>query len=163
MPESGPLWAHDCTRCTFLGHFEEHDLYVCVGRQDVGPTVIARYGPNEDCYEGLHLSKAPLKRLDVNVGGPVDGIRGAKYLLRVAHLLAADMGLLPWCTNDLYEPAIKKIVEMSAELQLLAMDNVNDSADREIELVNNIAVLAEEVHVNHRLPPHIMGGEEAPS
>jgi hypothetical protein len=73
------------------------------------------------------------------------------------------MGLLPWCTNDLYEPAIKKIVEMSAELQLLAMDNVNDSADREIELVNNIAVLAEEVHVNHRLPPHIMGGEEAPS
>lgn len=153
MNESGPIWEHDCNRCTFLGHFEGHDLYACVGRQDVGPTLIARYGADEDCYEGLELSKAPLKNLDADV----DGIRGASHLLRVANLIAADMGLLPWCVNDLYEPAIRKLHEMSQELHTLSMDDVNDDACRSDELIYKIAALSEVVHTQRRLIPEMMG------
>jgi hypothetical protein len=33
---------HECPSCTFLGHFNDHDLYCCRG--SALPTVLARYG-----------------------------------------------------------------------------------------------------------------------
>ena len=37
-----PEFEHDCDKCTFLGHWDGHDLYHCTA-QITGPTVIARF------------------------------------------------------------------------------------------------------------------------
>lgn len=34
------IYKHDCDKCVFLGHYHEHDLYVCPN----GPTVLGRFG-----------------------------------------------------------------------------------------------------------------------
>lgn len=42
VPRSAdPLFQHDCERCTFLGSYQEQDLYHCL-QSNLGPTVIAR-------------------------------------------------------------------------------------------------------------------------
>ena len=49
-----PKYKHDCTYCTFLGHHEGHDLYVCIGSI---PTVIARFGNSGWEYQsGLNFA-----------------------------------------------------------------------------------------------------------
>jgi hypothetical protein len=51
----------DCSSCTFLGRFEEYDLYFC--SQGSFPTVIARYGNGPEYYSGMALAEtiAPLR------------------------------------------------------------------------------------------------------
>ena len=50
-----PMYQHDCNSCTFLGTYQNHDLYVC---GDTIPTVIARDGnePQENS-SGLDFAK----------------------------------------------------------------------------------------------------------
>lgn len=50
-----PKYKHDCDKCTYLGDFDNYDLYYCDG---IIPTVVARYG-NEppSYYSGLPLAK----------------------------------------------------------------------------------------------------------
>jgi len=45
-----PQWQHDTDCCTFLGRFNEHDLYFC--RQGIidWPTVLARYSDEGSHY-----------------------------------------------------------------------------------------------------------------
>ena len=47
---SKPRYEHDCTCCTFLGGYQEYDLYHC--GQD-SPTVIARFGELGDYKSGI--------------------------------------------------------------------------------------------------------------
>lgn len=73
-----PRWRHDCERCTFLGRFNQFDLYHC--GQSNFPTVIARFsdeGP--DYLSGMVFA---------NVSVP----------LREAKRLAEERGLL--CTEE---------------------------------------------------------------
>jgi len=46
----GPRHEHDCECCSFLGRYNEFDLYFCSTK---GPTIIARYGALEQYYSGL--------------------------------------------------------------------------------------------------------------
>lgn len=48
---------HDCSGCTFLGHYKEYDLYWCP--QGGHPTLIARYGTCGDYLSGLSFGWAP--------------------------------------------------------------------------------------------------------
>ena len=50
-----PRYQHDCDDCTFLGYYEEFDLYLCPEKHWV-PVVIARYGdaPNQYVHDGYH-------------------------------------------------------------------------------------------------------------
>lgn len=52
---SAKRYKHDCDKCTFLGTFEEYDLYFCgEGR----PTVIARFGHDgPSYYSGLTFAE----------------------------------------------------------------------------------------------------------
>lgn len=60
MP-SKPIYAHDCTGCTFLGTYEwdgqSYDLYTC--KQSCNwPTVLARYSSDgPDYLSGLEIAK----------------------------------------------------------------------------------------------------------
>jgi hypothetical protein len=44
-----PKFIHDCDACTFLGHYNNHDLYACA-RKGAIDTVIARYGDDGPAY-----------------------------------------------------------------------------------------------------------------
>ena len=47
-------YGHDCNECTFLGQFNEYDLYFCP--QGTRPTVIARWSSNgPDYISGMAL------------------------------------------------------------------------------------------------------------
>lgn len=49
-----PRYKHDdCEKCTFLGSYENSDLYFC----SATPTVIARYGEHGDYISGLPFIK----------------------------------------------------------------------------------------------------------
>lgn len=52
-----PRYKHDCDFCTFLGPFNEFDLYFCEQKESLGiPTLIARYGDAGPAYtSGLAL------------------------------------------------------------------------------------------------------------
>jgi hypothetical protein len=79
-----PIFRHDCEACSFLGHYEEHDLYYCPGE----PTVIARYGSEGPDYKsGLVFANETLKDTSAVARNP----RGCHHLLRVAWLIAKDM------------------------------------------------------------------------
>ena len=43
-----PRYEHDCSNCTYLGQYEEYDLYYC--EQMGWPTVICRYGSDGPEY-----------------------------------------------------------------------------------------------------------------
>jgi hypothetical protein len=44
-----PRFKHDCRDCTYLGRYEEYDLYHCL-EFDSRPTVVARYGDEGPDY-----------------------------------------------------------------------------------------------------------------
>ena len=78
-----PRFQHDCDNCVFLGHYEGHDLYYCPRE----PTVIARYGGGGPEYtSGLPFANFPMAETEQ------DG--SSRHLLRVAWLIAKDMGVL---------------------------------------------------------------------
>ena len=76
-----PVFEHDCDACIFLGHYEGHDLWFCP-REVAGYTVIARWSSDGPDYR----SGAPFGKMPLDDGGGI---------LRVAHLIAADFGLIP--------------------------------------------------------------------
>ena len=70
----------------FLGTYDGSDLYFCTQGVPSGnmPTVIARYGNEEQDYQsGMFFAETPL----------TDEWHNAT--LRVAYLIARDLGLLP--------------------------------------------------------------------
>ena len=74
---------HDCSKCFFIGRSQKYDLYFC--EQHTLPTVIARYGDKGHQYlSGMALAKSVriAKDMDADI-----------VALRVAYLIAADMGL----------------------------------------------------------------------
>ena len=90
LPLDGPVFAHDCSDCVFLGHYQEHDLYFCPKDSVDGGTVIARWsGIGSDYASGLVFGRVPL-------GEKREGHGGMTRLLRVAYLIAADLGYVPF-------------------------------------------------------------------
>jgi len=92
-----PRHAHDCEKCTFLGCYGDADLYHCTASLG-GPTVIARYGREDD------YASAPVwMRSTAPEPQPLPGQPGLPELeqawreqmaaLRVAYLIAVDAGL----------------------------------------------------------------------
>jgi len=82
--EVGPVYAHHCEECEFLGHFEEHDLYFC-GQGLLGPNVIARCsGTPSDYTSGLASARS--RTYDIQNKGPT-----SQRALRVAYLIARDL------------------------------------------------------------------------
>lgn len=79
-----PTWKHDCSSCTFLGVYNHHDLYFC--SQEAIPTVIARFGARSK-----YVSGAPIARVVSMKDHNQDPSLKA---LRVAYLIAVDMGLI---------------------------------------------------------------------
>jgi hypothetical protein len=56
MTTDKPRYEHDCNACTFLGQYEDYDLYFCL-RGGNRPTVIYRYGDEGSQYSsGLELA-----------------------------------------------------------------------------------------------------------
>lgn len=87
LPLEGPVFEHDCDECVFLGHYEKHDLYYC--GKDI-ETVIARWSSDGPDYaSGVPLGIIPLGKRGMYVGP-------AAKILRVAYLIAADLGYLPF-------------------------------------------------------------------
>jgi hypothetical protein len=60
------IFTHDCDKCTFLGHYFDHDVYVCKTEISRG-SIIARFG-----NEGSEYASCPL---DLFIGGLTDGHR----------------------------------------------------------------------------------------
>lgn len=58
-------YQHDCSRCLYLGQFEEYDLYYC--EQVIGgQTVLARYGNEGSEYlSGIHSTLEPLQEAQI--------------------------------------------------------------------------------------------------
>ena len=50
-----PKHTHDCERCTFLGHFCDHDVYICQDSGGIGPSIIARFGDDGPEYASTPL------------------------------------------------------------------------------------------------------------
>lgn len=87
LPLEGPVFAHDCDECIYLGHYEEHDLYFCPKELGGEGTVIARYGGDGPEYaSGLPFGQQPL--------GYYTGTHSRH--LRIAYLIAADLGFVPF-------------------------------------------------------------------
>ena len=49
-------YGHDCEICTFLGQFEDYDLYFCPQKSG-NFTVLARWGEYEKYYSGIAFAK----------------------------------------------------------------------------------------------------------
>lgn len=76
-----PKYTHECDSCTFLGTYNDKDLYHCIQVGDLH-TVIARNSSNPaDYFSGINYAKKSLK----------DSITPE---LRVAYLIAKDKGLI---------------------------------------------------------------------
>lgn len=43
-----PRFKHDCDHCISLGHYRDHDLYIC---GDEYPSVIGRFGDSPEEYQ----------------------------------------------------------------------------------------------------------------
>lgn len=107
LPLDGPVFAHDCDACIFLGHYEDSDLYFCGKEMGLG-TVIARYGGDGPAYaSGLPFGQKPL--------GTYKGTHTFK--LRIAYLIAADLGLVPFVfdSTEFWPEACKKEEVPSSE------------------------------------------------
>ena len=57
-----PRFQHDCTICTFLGQYNEFDLYFCPQGGRI-PTVIARYGDDGPEYQSGLIPASVLPEL----------------------------------------------------------------------------------------------------
>ena len=90
--EPTPIYEHDCDKCVFLGNYDGHDLYYCPA--GVRGTVIARFsGGGPDYSSGLPFGRRPLGYF-----------KGANIPhLRVAYLIAADLGYVPFTWGDSLE------------------------------------------------------------
>lgn len=89
-PTDGPMFAHDCDHCVYMGHYEGHDLYFCPQEAGGEGTVIARWSGNGPDYaSGLPFGQIPLGSREKR---PSKVVR----LLRVAYLIAADLGYVPF-------------------------------------------------------------------
>lgn len=95
----GPRFEHGCEACTWLGHFDVFDLWLC--------TVVPTYPVLQARWESEETQRVSASAFSVllfgtlseaeNVPGPdsanpVDARQ--KYALRVAYLVARDRGLL---------------------------------------------------------------------
>lgn len=76
-------YPHHCKECTFLGHYNGHDLYFC--SQGLRPTVMARFGSDDQYVSGLPTAE------HCSTSDDQDEFRA----LRVALLIARDRGLVP--------------------------------------------------------------------
>lgn len=54
--QSKPKFKHDCDKCKFLGHFLDHDVYIC---NEMRTSIIARFGddPEENASTELKVLK----------------------------------------------------------------------------------------------------------
>ena len=57
-----PKYKHDCSACKFLGHFFEHDVYICVRKY----SIIARWGDNELDYTSSDLNPSKRECSDID-------------------------------------------------------------------------------------------------
>ncbi len=79
-------YTHDCAGCTFLGQWQEYDLYFCLQFGKI-PTVIARYGDEGREYiSGLKFAEPGLNLLT----GKVETFEP----LAAAKRIAIEQGLL---------------------------------------------------------------------
>lgn len=56
-----PKFQHDCNTCRFIGHYFNHDVYICsscpiIARYSNGESIIARYGNGESDFASSDLS-----------------------------------------------------------------------------------------------------------
>lgn len=81
--EFEPRFEHDCDKCIFLGHYNEHDLYFCP--QGGSPTVIARWSSDGPDYisglalvkssEVLQMAQRRAMEIGLFISYPVGGVR----------------------------------------------------------------------------------------
>ena len=74
-----PMYTHDCSRCTFLGTFEDYDLYYCP--QGGLTTVIARFGNKGAEY----MSGLPV--INKHIGGKLNPLWIAKIRAKLDGLI----------------------------------------------------------------------------
>ena len=109
-----PRFTHDCENCLFLGTYSAgnryYDLYYHPSRgvcdKGIDSTVIARYGEEGYNYSsGLLSAQQTLKNMkEQEYIEKVSHI----YALRVARLLAVDLGVLDLATNVWTKDEAKK-------------------------------------------------------
>lgn len=96
------MWKHNCSKCTFLGTFDRHDLYYCnyfsdimknslPGEKKPGPTVIARYGSKKPEYKSL---KIVLVDGLISLRSPDASEKPVDIHLREAYFKASQGGLV---------------------------------------------------------------------
>jgi len=143
MIEISPVYSHDCESCKFLSHFEDSDLYFCTESQ----AIIVQHGPG--ACESRSIAHDPLRVLMALNSSSLTDLK-----FRVAYLLASDMGLLPWCVNDLYVPAIKRLFQLSDELH--THYDSRRVAARVREVVDMMRGLSQSVLSERKLEPSCM-------
>ena len=84
----GNRWLNTCAACTFLGRYEQFDLYYCVGFGSKLPTFVARFGPGTaDYVAGWSFASA-------HSGGMSHELPYGQDALKEAHYRAMRRGLL---------------------------------------------------------------------
>lgn len=63
---------HDCKHCEYLGHFFDHDVYLCPGVL-LSETVIARYGDDRPDYASFPTS---VLKDSIRANGQISGYPG---------------------------------------------------------------------------------------
>lgn len=48
-----PKFQHDCNKCEFLGHYYDHDVYICEREEFPRSSVVARYGDDGPAYASM--------------------------------------------------------------------------------------------------------------
>jgi hypothetical protein len=93
-----PRYEHHCNECTFLGQYDQYDLYYC-SREG---TVIARFSNEEDEYaSGIEL-----------------GILGVEYVKGESHPLRECLIralMIPELRHEINEDVIKSRPEMARD------------------------------------------------
>lgn len=52
-----PQFEHDCQNCQFLGHWYNHDVYLCAGAEsDLGGSLVCRYGDRPPDYASAPIA-----------------------------------------------------------------------------------------------------------
>lgn len=146
MPE-GPVYTNECEECIYLGHFEGADLYYC--RMDRSISIVTFGGSQEDysvnqiaSLKDMFSASEPLQ--------PEDDATAA----RVAYLIAADRGLISWCVNDLYIPAVRRLYDLS--VQLANHYSERRAALRVKEVITMMVDLSSSVLEDRKLVPECM-------
>lgn len=88
MTDSGSLntkrYIHDCINCTFLGNFQQYDIYFCKQTESWKSSLIARYGSEGSQYASMPFDMIPRLAKDVP-----DNILSKAYnkYKRIIHIL----------------------------------------------------------------------------